>query len=346
MEKICFYNTKSYDRKYFEKFKDEYSVDIEFFRGKLRQQTAVLAKGYDAVVAFVNDEINEETINILYENNIKVLALRCAGFNNVDLNAAYNKIHILRVPAYSPYAVAEHAMGMLLSLIRKIPRAYNRTREYNFTLNSLVGFDLYGKTVGVIGTGKIGKIFIDICKGFGMHVCAYDPYPMNDMDVEYLSIDELCKKSDIISLHCPLNDSTRYIINKRTIALMKDNVYLVNTSRGALIDSEALLEGLKNEKIGGACLDVYEEETEYFYEDKSDKVIQDDILTSLISMNNVLVTSHQAFLTEEALKNITTTTLQNLRDFFDGNELKNEVCIKCSNGDECMKNEIGRCFAN
>ncbi len=344
MEKICFFNTKSYDRKYFEKYKDEYSVEIEFFRGKLRQKTAVLASGYDAAIAFVNDEINEETINTLYENGIRVLALRCAGFNNVDLSAAYNKIHILRVPAYSPYAVAEHAMGMLLSLIRKIPRAYNRTREYNFTLNSLVGFDLFGKTVGVIGTGKIGKIFIDICKGFGMHICAYDPYPSDNKDVEYVSIDELCKRSDIISLHCPLNDSTRYIINKRTIALMKDNVYIVNTSRGALIDSEALLDGLKSEKIGGACLDVYEEETDYFYEDKSDKVIQDDILTSLISMNNVLVTSHQAFLTEEALQNITTTTLQNLRDYFDNKDLKNEVCIKCANGQECLKTNTGRCF--
>ncbi len=346
MEKICFFNTKSYDRKYFEKYKDEYSVDIEFFRGKLRHKTAVLASGYDGAVAFVNDEIDEQTINLLYENGIRVLALRCAGFNNVDLNAAYNKIHILRVPAYSPYAVAEHAMGMLLSLIRKIPRAYNRTREYNFTLNSLVGFDLFGKTVGVIGTGKIGKIFIDICKGFGMHICAYDPYPTDDKDIEYLSIDELCKKSDIISLHCPLNDSTRYIINKRTIALMKDNVYIVNTSRGALIDSEALLDGLKSEKIGGACLDVYEEETDYFYEDKSDKVIQDDILTSLIGMNNVLVTSHQAFLTEEALQNITTTTLQNLRDYFDNKELQNEVCIKCANGHECLKTKAGRCFAD
>lgn len=344
MEKICFFNTKSYDRKYFEKYQKEYSVEIEFFRGKLRSKTAVLAKGYDAVVAFVNDEIDEDTINTLYENGIKVLALRCAGFNNVNLNAAYNKIHILRVPAYSPYAVAEHAIGMLLSLIRKIPRAYNRTREYNFTLNSLVGFDLYGKTVGVIGTGKIGKIFIDICRGFGMHICAYDPFPSDIEGVEYLSIDELCKKSDIISLHCPLNDSTRYIINKRTIALMKDNVFIVNTSRGALIDSEALLDGLKSEKIGGACLDVYEEETDYFYEDKSDKVIQDDILTSLIGMNNVLVTSHQAFLTEEALENITTTTLQNLRDYFDKKPLQNEVCIKCANGFECSKSNNGRCF--
>ena len=344
MEKICFFNTKPYDRKYFEKYKDEYSVEIEFFRGKLRHKTAVLASGYDAAIAFVNDEIDKETIDLLFESGIRVLALRCAGFNNVDLNAAYNKIHILRVPAYSPYAVAEHSMGMLLSLIRKIPRAYNRTREYNFTLNSLVGFDLFGKTVGVIGTGKIGKIFIDICKGFGMNICAYDPYPSDDKDIEYVSIDELCKKSDIISLHCPLNDSTRYIINKRTISLMKENVYIVNTSRGALIDSEALLDGLKSEKIGGACLDVYEEETDYFYEDKSDRVIQDDILTSLISMNNVLVTSHQAFLTEEALENITKTTLQNLRDYFDDKELKNEVCIKCANGFECSKQKIGRCF--
>jgi len=319
-------------------------VDIEYFRGKLREKTAVLATGYDAAVAFVNDDINDKTINALYDSGIRILAMRCAGFNNVDLKAAYGKIHVVRVPAYSPYAVAEHAMGMLLSLVRKIPRAYNRTRDYNFTLNSLVGFDLHEKTVGVIGTGKIGKIFIDICKGFGMKICAYDPFPSDELDIEYVSIEELCKKSDVISLHCPLNDSTRYIINKRTISLMKDNVYIVNTSRGALIDSEALLEGLKSEKIGGACLDVYEEETDFFYEDKSDKVIHDDILTSLISMNNVIVTSHQAFLTEEALHNITTTTLQNLRDFFDGGHLPNEVCYKCANGEKCQKESKGRCF--
>ncbi|MBE6782833.1 MAG: 2-hydroxyacid dehydrogenase [Ruminococcaceae bacterium] len=344
MEKICFYNTKSYDKKYFDKLKDEYSVDVEYFRGKLREKTAVLSAGYDAVVAFVNDDIDEKTINTLYDSGIRILALRCAGFNNVDLKAAYGKIHIVRVPAYSPYAVAEHAMGMLLSLVRKIPRAYNRIRDYNFTLDSLVGFDLYGKTVGIIGTGKIGKIFIEICKGFGMKICAYDPFPAEETDIEYVSIEELCKKSDIISLHCPLNDSTRYIINKRTISLMKDNVYIINTSRGALIDSEALLEGLKSEKIGGACLDVYEEETDYFYEDKSDKIIHDDILTSLIGMNNVLVTSHQAFLTDEALHNITTTTLENLRCFFDGKSLENEVCIKCANGEKCKKNQGGRCF--
>lgn len=344
MEKICFYNTKPYDKKYFEKYKDDYSLQIEYFSGKLREKTAVLARDYDAAVAFVNDDIGKETIDALYDSGIRILAMRCAGFNNVDLESAYGKIHVIRVPAYSPYAVAEHAMGMLLSLVRKIPRAYNRTRDYNFTLNSLVGFDLHEKTVGVIGTGKIGKIFIDICKGFGMKVCAYDPYPSKETDVEYVSIDELCKKSDVISLHCPLNDNTQYIINKRTISLMKKNVYIINTSRGALIDSEALLEGLKSEKIGGACLDVYEDETDLFYEDKSDKVIHDDVLTSLISMNNVLVTSHQAFLTDEALKNITTTTLSGLRDFFDGKELKNEVCIKCVNGEKCAKEEIGRCF--
>lgn len=344
MEKICFYNTKPYDKKYFEKLKGEYDVEIEYFRGKLREKTAVLAKGYDAAVAFVNDDINEKTIDSLYENGIRILAMRCAGFNNVNLNAAYGKIHIVRVPAYSPYAVAEHAMGMLLSLVRKIPRAYNRTRDYNFTLNSLVGFDLFGKTVGVIGTGKIGRIFIDICKGFGMKILAYDPYPSDEIEVEYVSMEELCKKSDIISLHCPLNDSTRYIINKRTITLMKDNVYIVNTSRGGLIDSEALLDGLKSEKIGGACLDVYEEETDYFYEDKSDKVIHDEKLMNLIGMNNVLVTSHQAFLTEEALKNITETTLESLRNFFDGKKLNNEVCIKCANGEKCSKDTKGRCF--
>ncbi len=344
MEKICFYNTKPYDKKYFDKFKDEYSLDIEYFSGKLRERTAVLANNFDAAVAFVNDDIGKDTVNKLCDSGVKILAMRCAGFNNVDLEAAYGKLHVVRVPAYSPYAVAEHAMGMLLALVRKIPRAYNRTRDYNFTLNSLVGFDLHSKTVGVIGTGKIGKAFIEICKGFGMKICAYDPFPSDEVDAEYMSLEELCKKSDVISLHCPLNDSTRYVINKRTISLMKDNVYIVNTSRGALIDSEALLEGLKTEKIGGACLDVYEDETEFFYEDKSDKVIHDDVLTSLIGMNNVLVTSHQAFLTDEALQNITTETLQSIRDFFDGKPLKNEVCVKCVNGDKCKKSKSGRCF--
>ncbi len=344
MEKICFYNTKRYDKKYFEKYKDDYSLEIEYFSGKLRAKTAVLAKDYDGAVAFVNDDVSKETIDILYENGIRILAMRCAGFNNVDLEAAYGKIHVVRVPAYSPYAVAEHAIGMLLALNRKIPRAYNRTRDYNFTLNSLVGFDLHGKTVGVIGTGKIGRVFIDICRGFGMNVLAYDPYPSKDVNAEYVSIDELCEKSDIISLHCPLTESTKYIINKKTISLMKDKVYIINTSRGGLIDSEALLDGLKTEKIGGACLDVYEDESDLFFEDKSDKIIHDDVLTSLIGMNNVIVTSHQAFLTNEALENITKVTLQSFRDFFDGKELKNEVCVKCMNGENCNKKTNGRCF--
>ncbi len=344
MNNICFYNTKTYDNIYFDKFKKDFGMDIDYFRVKLDSKTAVLAKEYDAAVAFVNDDINKKTIENLYNNGIRVLAMRCAGFNNIDLDAAYGKIHILRVPAYSPYAVAEHAMAMLLTLNRKLHKAYYRTREYNFSLKNLVGFDLHGKTVGVIGTGKIGRIFIDICKGLGMNVCAYDPYPAENSDIEYVSIDELCKRSDIISLHCPLTESTEHIINKDTIKMMKKGVFIINTSRGGLIDSKALLEGLQTEKVQGACLDVYEEETDLFYEDRSDVVIHDNVLTSLIGMNNVIVTSHQAFLTKEALENIAGTTLTNLRDYFDGKPLKNEICKFCANGQPCGRNEGKRCF--
>ncbi len=325
MKKICFYDAKSYDREYFDKIKNNYGFEIDYIEAKLNRHTARVSEGYDGVVAFVNDTIDKKTIDKLYDNGIRVIAMRCAGYNNVDLQAAANKITVLRVPGYSPYAVAEHAMAMLLTLNRKIHRAYIRTRDFNFSLNSFVGFDLYGKTVGVIGTGKIGRIFIDICKGFGMKICAYDPYPIENSDINYVSLEELCEVSDVISLHCPLTKESEYLINRKTISLMKKNAIIINTSRGALIDSEDLLEAIRNEKIGGACLDVYEEETDYFYEDLSGKIPKDDILARLIYMPNVLVTSHQAFLTNEALTNIASTTCDNLRDFFEGRELKNEI---------------------
>lgn len=344
MNKICFFDTKPYDRTYFDMMKEQYQIEIEYFETKLGPRTAFMAKGFDALVAFVNDNIDKETIDILHQNGVKLIAMRCAGYNNVDFKAAYQKIHVVRVPDYSPYAVAEHAMALLLTLNRKIHKAYNRTRDFNFSLNGLIGFDLHGKTMGVIGTGKIGCIFINICKGFGLNVIAYDPFPKEDSDIQYVSLEELCREADIISLHCPLTKDTFHMIDKDKISLMKENVYIINTSRGALVNSEDLLEALKNERIGGACLDVYEEETELFYEDMSYTVIHDDILARIISMPNVIVTSHQAFLTKEALHNIAETTLSNCRDFFDGKPLNNEVCYQCSKGEACPRKEIGKCF--
>ncbi len=329
MRRICFYDTKQYDKLYFDYYKEKFGFEIDYFESKLNSNTAVMARGYEAVVAFVNDTIDAQTIDTLYDNGIRIIAMRCAGYNNIDFKAAFDKIHVVRVPDYSPYAVAEHAMALLLTLNRKIHRAYNRTKEHNFSLNGLIGFDLHGKTMGVVGTGKIGRVFVDISKGFGLNVIAYDPYPAEIADIKYVSFDELCEESDIISLHCPLTKETRYLIDKKHIERMKNGVIIINTSRGALINSEALLSAIKEEKVGGAGLDVYEEETEFFYEDKSYSIIQDDILSGLISMPNVIVTSHQAFLTKEALNNIAEITLWNLKDYFDENFLVNEICYQC-----------------
>jgi D-lactate dehydrogenase len=326
--KISFYDTKPYDKLFFEEKAALHGLEIEYFEEKLNANTAVFAKGSDAVVAFVNDNIDKKCIEALCANEVGLIALRCAGFNNVDLSAACGKIKVVRVPAYSPYAVAEYTMGLLLTVNRKLHKAYNRTREYNFSLNGLTGFDLHGKTVGVIGTGKIGRVFIDICRGFGMNILAYDMYPVNDAPYEYVSFDYLCENSDIISLHCPLTKQTRHMINEESIKKMKNGVVLLNTSRGALIDSEALLEYLKEGKIAGAGLDVYEEETDFFYEDHSDQVIKDDILARLVNLPNVLVSSHQAFLTREALENIAETTISNIKEFEEGRPLTNEVSMR------------------
>ncbi len=344
MKRICFFDTKPYDKMYFDQLKSQYNIEIEYFEPKLGPKTAFMAKGFEVVVAFVNDAIDEETIQTLYENGTRLIAMRCAGYNNVDFKAAFRKIHVVRVPAYSPYAVAEHAMALLLTLNRKIHKAYIRTRDFNFSLNGLTGFDLHGKTMGVIGTGKIGRIFIDICKGFGMNVIAYDAFPAKDTDIHYVSLEELYRDADILSLHCPLTKDTVHMINGAAIERMKKGVYIINTSRGALIDSEDLLEALKNEKVGGACLDVYEEETELFYEDMSYSIIHDDVLARIISMPNVIVTSHQAFLTGEALHNIAETTLLNCRDFFEGKPLMNEICYQCSKGEACPRENNQRCF--
>lgn len=344
MKKIAFFDAKSYDKEFFDKWNEKYGFEIEYFEGKLNSKTAAMAEGTNAVCAFVNDTLDKATVEKIYSMGIEVIAMRCAGYNNVDFESAYNKVHVVRVPAYSPHAVAEFAMGMILMLNRKLHRAFNRTREFNFSLEGLTGFDIHGKTIGVVGTGKIGRAFIDLCSGFGVDIIAYDPYPAKDSGINYVSFEELCKRSDIISLHCPLTKETHHIINKDSIALMKDGVYLINTSRGALIESESLLEAIKAHKIGAAGLDVYEEESELFYEDFSNVIIQDDILARLISMPNVLVTSHQAYLTGEALGNIAETTLENLKNFFDGNPLPNEICYNCIKSSSCKKDHKDRCF--
>ncbi len=327
MTKISFFDTKPYDRTFFDQYVADFGFEIEYFEEKLNAHTAVFAKGSSVVVAFVNDTVDKYCINRLAEYGVGLVALRCAGFNNVDINAAAGKVKVVRVPAYSPYAVAEYTMGLLLTINRKLHKAYNRTREYNFGLNGLTGFDLHGRTIGVVGTGRIGRVFIDICRGFGMKVLAYDMYPVNDAPYEYVSFEHLCENSDIISLHCPLTKQTYHLIDERAIGRMKDGVIILNTSRGALIDSEALLEALKDRKVAGAGLDVYEEEADFFYEDWSDTVIKDDILARLVNLPNVLVSSHQAFLTEEALSNIALTTLNNIKEFADGMPLTNEVTI-------------------
>lgn len=327
MKCVSFYDTKPYDRIYFDQLAKEYGVEIHYFEEKLNKKTATFAEG-DAVVAFVNDNLGAECLKVLYDKGVRVLAMRCSGYNNVDLKYAKGRFHVLRVPAYSPYAVAEYAMGTLLTINRKLHRAYNRTREFNFSLNGLTGFDLRGKTVGVIGTGRIGQAFISICKGFGMRILAYDVYPQDIPEVTYTELSELYRQADVISLHCPLTKESYHLIDKKAIGMMKEGVFVINTSRGALIDSEALLEGLISRKIGAAALDVYEQETEYFYEDFSNDIIDDDTLARLVSLPNVLVTSHQAFLTKEALYNIATTTMDNLKEYFDGkNEFTNEVTL-------------------
>lgn len=323
MEKIAFFDAKPYDKEWFDKINKKY--EIVYYESRLRPESARLAEGCTAVCAFVNDVINAKTIDTLVGLGVKVLLMRCAGFNNIALAAAKGKLKILRVPAYSPYAVAEHAMGMILALNRKIPRAYIRTRDFNFSLVGLTGFDLHGKTAGIIGTGKIGRAFMDICRGFGMNILAHDPHPAEIEGVKYVDTDELFRESDIISLHCPLTRETRYIIDDNAIGLMKKSALIVNTSRGQLIDSEALLSALNEKRIGGAALDVYEEESGLFFEDNSDKIVTDEVLSLLVSRPNVLITSHQAFLTEEALRGIAEVTLQNFDDYLSGKELKNEV---------------------
>lgn len=324
MKKLVMFDTKAYDKKWFEEC-NQGRYEIVYFESKLNEQTVGLARDADAVCAFVNDDLNVKVIESLEKMGIGIVAMRCAGYSNVEHSFGTGKMKFVRVPAYSPYAVAEFAMGLLLTLNRKIHKAYIRTREYNFNINGLSGMDFHGKTAGVIGTGKIGKVFISICKGFGMKVLAYDLYPDKNADYEYVDLDTLFRESDIISLHCPLTEETKHLINYEAIEKMKPHTLLVNTSRGGLCDTQALFYALKEKRIGGAALDVYEEEAEWFFEDHSEKGIQDDTLALLTAMPNVLITSHQAFLTEEALKNISEVTLQNLDNYFAGKKLVNEI---------------------
>lgn len=316
--KLAFFDTKSYDIPGFDRYGIPAGVEIKYFEPNLNRDTVTLAAGFDAVCVFVNDTVDAVVVDKLCQLGVKAIVLRCAGFNNVDIKACEGKLRVFRVPAYSPHAVAEHAMALLLTINRRTHKAYIRTRDFNFSLQGLAGFDLYGKTVGIVGTGKIGRVFADICKGFGMKILAYDKFPNPDAGLDYVDLPELFAQSDIISLHCPLTEETHHLINADTIAMMKKGVTIINTSRGALVDTEALINGIKEKKVGAACLDVYEEEGDFFYEDFSGHIVQDDKLVRLIAMPNVIVTSHQAFLTSEALDNIAATTVNNLTRFFSG----------------------------
>lgn len=327
--KVAVYSTKSYDREYLDRFNDKAKHELSYFDASLHSNTAILAKGHNAVCLFVNDKADKETMKLLVENGIRLIALRCAGFNNIDLNAAklYN-VKVVRVPAYSPEAVAEHAVALILTLNRKTHKAYNRVRENNFSLEKLVGFNLSGKTVGVIGTGKIGQAFIRIMSGFGCRIIAYDKFPDSELQstgIEYLSLVDLFKQSDIISLHCPLLPDTNHLINKTAFEKMKKGAMLINTSRGAVIDTKDAIDALKNEQLGYLGIDVYEQEEKLFFKDLSDSIVPDDMISRLMSFPNVLITSHQGFFTKEALEQIATITLTNITEFEKGLSLKNEV---------------------
>ena len=345
MIKTAFFDTKEYDKTSFEQHGRTDEIEYKFLETKLTEDTAELARGCDVVCVFVNDTVNDAVIDKLYSYGVKLIALRCAGYNNVDVEHAFGKIHVVHVPAYSPYAVAEHAAALLLTSVRRIHKAYNRTRDFNFSIGGLTGFDLHGKTAGIIGTGKIGRIFIDICRGFGMNVIAYDAFPAKDSGIKYVSLDELFARSDVISLHCPLTADTKHMINEEAIEKMKKGVVILNTSRGALIDAEALLAGIRSRKVGAACLDVYEEEADIFFEDRSGHILNDELLSRLISMPNVIVTSHQAFLTEEALSNIAEATAANIMSYFTNDGIcDNELCYRCGKIHECRKERKERCF--
>ena len=344
--KIAFFDAKPYDTAIFDVVNKQRGFEITYFGHHLTPTTVELTWGYDVVCVFVNDMLDSTVLKALAKNKVKLIALRCAGYNNVNLKAAFNTIHVVRVPAYSPHAVAEHAVALMLSLNRKIHKAYYRTRDGNFAINGLMGFDMHGKSVGVIGAGKIGKCLISIMKGFGMQVYVYDAFPAQEyaqaQGITYVPLNQLYEKADVISLHCPLTPETHYIINEKSIARMKKGVMLINTGRGKLINTQALIDGLKSRKVGSAGLDVYEEESDYFFEDFSSSMINDDVLARLLTFPNVLITSHQGFFTREALRNIAETTLNNITEFFDGGYLQNEICYHCDQ--TCIKKNKKRCF--
>lgn len=330
---IVVFGSQPYDEHFFNLMNTEknFGFSFKFIKENLTEKTAILAKGEEVVCAFVNDTINAKVIDTLHSNGTRLLALRCAGFNNVDLKAAEGKIQVVRVPAYSPYAVAEYALGLMLASNRHICQARQRTREGNFSLNGLIGFDMHEKTIGVIGTGKIAKVLIQLLSGFNVHILAYDIYPDENFaqkfGVKYTTPEEIFKHSDIITLHCPLTPESRHIINANAIAQMKPGVMLINTGRGPLIDTNALIDGLKKHIIGAAALDVYEKESDYFYTDHSTEIMEDDNLARLLSFNNVIISSHQAFFTREALTNIATTTLENIKAYLERKPLVNEVKV-------------------
>lgn len=328
MVKIAFFDSKNYDKESFNDHNKMYNYEITYFESKLNSETASLTKGFDVVCIFVNDKADANTLKTLEENGVKVLALRCAGYNNVDIEHK-GKLKIVHVPQYSPYAVAEHAVGLLLSINRKLYKSYQRTRKYNFSLDGLLGFDIHGKTVGVIGTGRIGKAFISIMKGFGTNVIAYDTYPneqaSKELDFKYVDLDTLYKESDIISLHCPLFKETEKMINRDSISKMKDGVIIINCSRGKLINTNDLVKKLSEGKIGGVGLDVYEDEEAFFLRDMSNSYVRDKNLSILLSMPNVFITSHQAFFTREALNKIASDTLENIKNEIEIGTCENEL---------------------
>lgn len=328
--KIAFFDTHSYDKKSFVEANNAFNYEIDFRDYKLNENTAMTAQGFDVVCVFVNDVVNEAVIKTLSDCGVKLIALRCAGFNNVDLKAAAAAgIKVVRVPAYSPYAVAEHGVALLMSLTRHIPQAYLRTKTANFNIEGLTGRDLFGLTAGILGTGKIGRIMADILMGFGMKIIAYDPFPntkwAQEKNIEYVDLEEIFKRSDVLSLHCPLTEETKHIVNHDRMKMMKHDAVIINTGRGALIDSKALVHALKHGHIGGIGMDVYEEESKYFFSDWSTDIMTDDTLARLLTFPNVIITGHQAFLTTNALKNLADTTLDNIKAFSSGNELVNEV---------------------
>ncbi|MFO6493489.1 2-hydroxyacid dehydrogenase [Hafnia alvei] len=327
--KLAIYSTKQYDRKYLELVNKEFGFELEFFDFLLSPKTAKVAQGCEAVCIFVNDDASREVLTELAALGVKIIALRCAGFNNVDLEAAKELgLEVVRVPAYSPEAVAEHAVGLMMSLNRRIHRAYQRTRDANFSLEGLIGFNMHNRTAGVIGTGKIGVATMRILKGFGMKLLAYDPYPNPqalELGAEYVDLKTLYEKSDVITLHCPLTPENHHLLDASAFGQMKNGVMIINTSRGGLIDSDAAIEALKQQKIGSLGMDVYENERDLFFEDKSNDVIQDDVFRRLSACHNVLFTGHQAFLTEEALTSISETTLNNIRTLVNGEHCENVI---------------------